>query len=85
MRALTVVEVDEVSGAFIANIGAGMGGATIAMGAYSLYGAMNGSLSFGGFAGAATAGFIGGAAFGNPVAASVGAAAGGAVDGWIDS
>lgn len=47
MRALTVVEVDEVSGAFLANIGAGMGGATIAMGAYSLYGAMNGSLSFG--------------------------------------
>lgn len=85
MRELSIIEIDEVNGAFLANIGAGIGGATIAMGSYSLYGAASGSLNFGGFAGAATMGFISGASFGNPVGVAVGAAAGGAVDEWIDS
>ena len=85
IRELTAEETDLVSGAVMANIGAAIGGASIAMGGYALYGGANGSLDFGGFAGAATAGFIGGAAFGHPSAIAAGAMVGGVVDSWIDS
>ncbi len=85
MRELTAEETDLVSGAVLANLGAGIGGATIAMGGYALYGGASGSMDFGGFAGAATAGFIGGAAFGHPSAIAAGAMVGGIVDSWIDS
>ena len=85
MRELTAEETDLVGGAVMANIGAGIGGASIAMGGYALYGGANGSLDFGGFAGAATAGFIAGAAFGHPSAIAAGAVAGGVVDSWLDS
>lgn len=85
MRELTASEVEQVNGAILANIGAGIGGASIAMGGYALYGAANGSMDLGGFAGAATAGFIAGASFGNPIGVSAGMVAGGVVDRWIDS
>ncbi len=85
MRELTAEETDLVSGAVLANLGAAIGGASIAMGGYALYGGANGSLDLGGFAGAATAGFIGGAAFGHPSAIAAGAVAGGVVDSWLDS
>jgi hypothetical protein len=85
MRELTIREIEEVNGGFLANIGAGIAGATAGMAGYSMYGAMNGQMDLGGFAGAATAGFISGASFFNPVASVAGAAAGGAVDNWIDS
>ena len=54
-------------------------------GGYALYGAANGSMDLGGFAGAATAGFIAGASFGNPIGVTAGMVAGGVVDRWIDS
>ena len=85
MRELTAEETDLVSGAVLANLGAAIGGASIAMGGYALYGGASGSLDFGGFAGAATAGFIAGAAFGHPSAIAAGALAGGVVDSWLDS
>lgn len=85
MRELTHQEVEQVQGSGLANLGAGLGGATIAMGSYSIYGGIEGELDFGGFAGAGTAGFIAGAGFGHPTAVTVGAAAGGAIDSLIDS
>lgn len=85
MRELTYKEIDEVNGGVLANLGAGIVGATGVMAAYSIYGAMNGQMSLGGFAGAATAGFISGAAFFNPAVTTMAAAAGGAVNNWTDS
>jgi hypothetical protein len=85
MRELTESEIAQVNGASLAHLGAGIGGATVMMGSYSIYGGVKGELDFGGFAGAATAGFIAGAGMGHPSAVTAGAAAGGAVDGLIES
>lgn len=85
MRELTYKEIDEVNGGVLANIGAGIVGATGGMAAYSMYGAMQGQMSLGGFAGAATTGFISGFSMFNPAVTSAAAAVGGAVHGWADS
>jgi hypothetical protein len=85
MRDLTYDEVVSVDGGYLANIGAGIGGATISMAGYAMYGVGTGYMDFGGFAGAGVTGFVVGATFNNPISYAPAAAAGGAVDGMIDS
>lgn len=71
-------EIEQVSGAFLANIGMGVVGAAAWMGAYAMSGWSSG-LSGSGFLGAAAGGFVHGAGGFNAVSASAGAATSGAV------
>lgn len=77
-------EVDEVNGAFLANIGMGVVGAAAWMGAYAMSGWSSG-LSGSGFLGAAAGGFVHGAGGFNAVSASAGAATAGTVVHFIST
>jgi hypothetical protein len=84
MRALSFSEVEQVSGALLANIGMGVAGATMFMGGYALSGGISGNLSGAGFVGAGVNGFVTGAGGFNPASAIAGAAAGGAAESLTD-
>ena len=61
MQELTMNEIEQVNGAFLANVGMGIAGSAAGMGAYSLAGGISGNgLSGCGFVGAGIGGFIGG-------------------------
>ena len=73
---LSSAEIEEVHGGFLVNIGMGIAGAAGAMATYSIGSGISGSMTVGGFAGAAVGGFVYGASGFNPVGGTVGAAAG---------
>ncbi len=64
----------------MAQIGMGIGGASMAMGAYALTGGVTGNSTGAGFAGAAVGGFVYGAGGFNSVSLYAGALAGGATE-----
>lgn len=80
MRELTSSEVNQASGAVLANIGMGIAGATMYMGGYALTGGITGNLSGSGFVGAGVNGFVTGVGGFNPASAIAGAAIGGAAE-----
>ena len=83
MRELTEVEIDEVNGAVLANLGMGIAGALSGMAAYSLAGGISGQMTGSGFAGAAVGGFIFGAGGFNHVSLTLGTAAGAGVERYL--
>ncbi|XOV89681.1 MAG: hypothetical protein ACFHX7_07300 [Pseudomonadota bacterium] len=80
MRELTLDELDEVGGGVLANIGMGIGGATLGMAGYAMSGGITGHLTGSGFVGAGVAGFITGAGGFSPAAGLAGAVIGGAAE-----
>lgn len=85
MRELTEVEIEEVNGALLANLGMGIGGAMAAIGTYSITTGINGNMTGTGFVGAAVGGFIWGAGGFNHVSGTIGAATGAGVERWLSS
>ena len=91
MQELTVNEIEEVNGAFLANLAMGVVGAAIGMGSYAIYGGFASignnnanNLNGAGFAAAAAGGFVKGAGGFNSVSATAGAIAAGSVYGALN-
>jgi hypothetical protein len=83
IRDLSIDEIEQINGAFLANLGMGIVGSAAGMATYAISGLTSGSLSGSGFAGAAAGGFVFGAGGFNSVSGYAGAAVGGAVSSYF--